>query len=126
MPIFGVLGEKQNKIQIESFKYRSGVKTMQRVNVTIDGKTYTIVAEDDESHILRSAELVDKSIRETKENGRLSSVDGAILAALNIADKYFKAQQSSDNMRAQIRSYADECAQLRSEIIKLKKQNKEG
>ena len=64
--------------------------------------------------------------RETKENGRLSSVDGAILAALNIADKYFKAQQSSDNMRAQIRSYADECAQLRSEIIKLKKQNKEG
>jgi len=99
---------------------------MQRVNVTIDGKTYTIVSEDDESHILRSAELVDKSIRETKENGRLSSVDGAILAALNIADKYFKAQQSSDNMRAQIRSYADECAQLRSEIIKLKKQNKEG
>ena len=84
------------------------------------------MAEDDESHILRSAELVDKSIRETKQNGRLSSVDGAILAALNIADKYFKAQQSSDNMRAQIRSYADECAQLRSEIIKLKKQNKEG
>ena len=99
---------------------------MQRVNVTIDGKTYTIVSEDDENHIRRSAELVDKSIRETKQNGRLSSVDGAILAALNIADKYFKAQQSSDNMRAQIRSYADECAQLRSEIIKLKKQNKEG
>ncbi|MBQ1250988.1 MAG: cell division protein ZapA [Clostridia bacterium] len=99
---------------------------MQRVNVTIDGKTYTIVSEDDENHIRRSAELVDKCIGETKQNGRLSSVDGAILAAMNIADKYFKAQQSSDNMRAQIRSYADECAQLRSEIIKLKKQNKEG
>ena len=99
---------------------------MQRVNVTIDGKTYTIVSEDDENHIRRSAELVDKCIGETKQNVRLSSVDGAILAAMNIADKYFKAQQSSDNMRAQIRSYADECAQLRSEIIKLKKQNKEG
>jgi cell division protein ZapA len=99
---------------------------MQRVNVTIDGKTYTIVSEDDENHIRRSAELVDKCIGDTKQNGRLSSVDGAILAAMNIADKYFKAQQSSDNMRAQIRSYADECAQLRSEIIKLKKQNKEG
>ena len=99
---------------------------MQRVNVTIDGKTYTIVSEDDENHIRRSAELVDKCIGETKQNGRLSSVDGAILAAMNIADKYFKAQQSSDNMRAQIKSYAEECAQLRSEIIKLKKQNKEG
>ena len=99
---------------------------MQRVTVTIDGKTYTIISEDDENHIRRSAELVDKSMAETKQNGRLSSVDGAILAAMNIADKYFKAQQSSDNMRAQIKSYAEECAQLRSEIIKLKKQNKEG
>ena len=99
---------------------------MQRVTVTIDGKTYTIISEDDENHIHRSAELVDKSMAETKQNGRLSSVDGAILAAMNIADKYFKAQQSSDNMRAQIKSYAEECAQLRSEIIKLKKQNKEG
>ena len=99
---------------------------MQRVIVTIDGKSYTIISEDEESHIRRSAELVDKSMAETKQNGRLSSVDGAILAAMNIADKYFKAQQSSDNMRAQIKSYAEECAQLRSEIIKLKKQNKEG
>ncbi len=99
---------------------------MQRVNVTIDGRTYTIVSEDEEMHILRSAELVDKCIGETKQNGHLSSVDGAILAAMNIADKYFKAQQSYDNMRAQIKSYAEECAQLRSEIIKLKKQNKEG
>ncbi len=126
MPILGFWGEKSNKTAREASKYKSGVKTMQRVNVTIDGRTYTIVAEDDESHILRSAELVDKSISETKQNGRLSSVDSAILAAMNIADKYFKAQQSSDNMRAQIKSYAEECAQLRSEIIKLKKQNKEG
>lgn len=94
---------------------------MQRVIVTIDGKSYTIVAEEDEGYIQRSAELVDRSIAETKASGRLSSVDSAVLAALNIADKYFKAQQSSDNMRAQIKSYAEECASLRSEIIKLKK-----
>lgn len=94
---------------------------MQRVIVTIDGKSYTIVAEEEESYIQRSAELVDRSIAETKASGRLSSVDSAVLAALNIADKYFKAQQSSDNMRAQIKSYAEECASLRSEIIKLKK-----
>ena len=61
---------------------------MQRVNVTIDGKTYTIVSEDDENHIRRSAELVDKCIGETKQNGRLSSVDGAILAAFRIFFRY--------------------------------------
>lgn len=64
---------------------------------------------------------MDKSIAETKQNTRLSSVDGAVLAALNIADMYFKAQRSSENLRAQIKSYAEECAGLRSEITRLKK-----
>lgn len=98
---------------------------MQRVIVTIDGKSYTIVADEDENYVVRSAELVDRSIAETKSSvGNLSSVDSAVLAALNIADMYFKAQKSAENMRAQIKSYAEECASLRSEIIKLKK-NKE-
>jgi cell division protein ZapA len=97
---------------------------MQRVNVTIDGKTYTIVSEDDENHIRRSAELVDKCIGETKQNGRLSSVDGAILAAMNIADKYYKAQGGTDGLRLQIKDYAEECARLRAEVARLKKEAK--
>lgn len=98
---------------------------MQRLIVTIDGRNYTIVADDDENNVLKSAELVDSAIGEVKTAGKLSSVDCAVLAALNIADKYFKAQQSTDNMRAQIRSYAEECASLRSEIVKLKKGGRE-
>lgn len=98
---------------------------MQRLIVTIDGRNYTIVADDDENNVLKSAELVDSAIGEVKTAGKLSSVDCAVLAALNIADKYFKAQQSTDNMRAQIKSYAEECASLRSEIVKLKKGGRE-
>ena len=94
---------------------------MQRITVTIDGKSYTVVTDEDDNNVVRAAELVDKSITETKQNTRLSSVDGAVLAALNIADMYFKAQRSSENLRAQIKSYAEECAGLRSEITRLKK-----
>lgn len=94
---------------------------MQRITVTIDDKSYTVVADEDDNNVVRAAELVDKSIAETKQNTRLSSVDGAVLAALNIADMYFKAQRSSENLRAQIKSYAEECAGLRSEITRLKK-----
>ena len=94
---------------------------MQRITVTIDGKSYTVVADEDDNNVVRAAELVDKSIAETKQNTRLSSVDGAVLAALNIADMYSKAQRSSENLRAQIKSYAEECAGLRSEITRLKK-----
>ena len=54
-------------------------------------------------------------------SGRLSRADAAVLAAMNIADRYYKSQASVENMRAQIRSYADECAHLRSELNKLKK-----
>ena len=89
--------------------------------VHIDDKSYTVVADEDDNNVVRAAELVDKSIAETKQNTRLSSVDGAVLAALNIADMYFKAQRSSENLRAQIKSYAEECAGLRSEITRLKK-----
>lgn len=98
---------------------------MQRLIVTIDGRNYTIVADDDENNVLKSAELVDSAIGEVKTAAKLSSVDCAVLAALNIADKYFKAQQSTDNMRAQIKSYAEECASLRSEIVRLKKGGRE-
>ncbi len=99
---------------------------MQRVIVTIDGQQYTIIGEDSEEHIKKSAELVDAGIKEVRQAGALSSVQVAVLTAMNIADKYYKALQSGDNLRSQIRSYAEECASLRSEIIKLKKNNKEG
>ncbi len=98
---------------------------MQRITVNIDGKSYTIVADEDDSYVMRAAELVDKSIAETKKNVRLSTVDSAVLAALNIASLYFGAQKSSENLRAQIKSYAEECAGLRSEITRLKKSMKE-
>ena len=97
-----------------------------KVTVSIAGQEYTLVGTEDESYVRKIASHVDAQVREVSGGSRMSLVDGAILAAMNIADKYFKAQQSSDNMRAQIKSYAEECAQLRSEIIKLKKQNKEG
>lgn len=61
---------------------------MNRVTVTIDGKAYTIIAEEDESYIRRSAELVDKSIAETKAQSGFRRWTAAVLAALNIADKY--------------------------------------
>ena len=56
-----------------------------------------------------------------RESTPFSELTSAVLAAMNIADRYYKSQASVENMRAQIRSYADECAHLRSELNKLKK-----
>ena len=47
-----------------------------------------------------------------------------VLAAMNIADKYYKAQDGTDGLRLQVRDYAEECARLRAEVARLKKEAK--
>lgn len=98
---------------------------MNRVIVTIDGLEYTVISEDNEEYIRKSAALVDQSIQEIKAATPFSSMTAAVLAAMNIADKYYKASGSGDGLRAQIRDYASECAQLRAENARLKKELKD-
>ena len=43
------------------------------------------------------------------------------MAALNIADDYYKSQLAAEHLRGQVREYADEAAALRAEVAKLKK-----
>ena len=45
---------------------------------------------------------------------------------MNIADKYYKAQGGTDGLRLQIKDYAEECARLRAEVARLKKEAKKG
>jgi cell division protein ZapA len=94
---------------------------MNRVIITIDDTNYTVVTDESEEYVRRAAGLVDQEIRSIKAATPFSELTSAVLAAMNIADRYYKSQASVENMRAQIRSYADECAHLRSELNKLKK-----
>ena len=52
----------------------------------------------------------------------MGTLDCAVLACLNVADLYYKAQASSDGLRGQIRDYAEENGALRAEIARLKKE----
>ena len=97
---------------------------LNRVVVNIDGFEYTVVSEDSEEHIRKSAALVDKNIQEVKASTHLATVTSVVLAAMNIADKYYKAQDGTDGLRLQVRDYAEECARLRSEVARLKKEAK--
>ena len=98
---------------------------LNRVVVTIDGRDYTIVAQEDEGYIRKAAALVDEKIAEVKASAQMGTLDCAVLACLNVADLYYKAQASSDGLRGQIRDYAEENGALRAEIARLK-QEKQG
>lgn len=86
-----------------------------RIVVEIGGQNYTILADDAPEYVLKTAKHVDEKMTELNAG---SSYTAAVMAALNIADEYFKAQQLTDHLRVQVREYAEETAKLRAQLAK--------
>ena len=75
----------------------------QKTEVTIVGKRYSIIAEEKKEYVMKVAEYVDKKMRELSDkNPELTQERAAVLAAINIADEYFKAEENADSLRGQI------------------------
>lgn len=93
-----------------------------RVTVTVGGLEYNLLADDDPQYVKKAADLVNRKLVEIEEAGsNLSALTATVMAAMNLADDYYKAQDSSESLRSQIREYADEAAALRQELAKLKR-----
>lgn len=93
-----------------------------RITVKIDGREYNILAAEDEAYVRKVAAHVDGQVRGVIEGSRVSSVDGATLAAMNVADQYFKEQAASENLRRQLKEYLEEGAKQKLEISELKRE----
>ena len=87
-----------------------------RVVVNILGEDYTLLAEENEEYVLKTADLVRGKIDEIVSAAPVPTMNAVVLAALNIADEYFKAVDAADNMRAQMKSYLDDASRLRAEL----------
>ena len=61
-----------------------------RVTVTIAGQEYTLVGTEEASYTEKVAAHVDAKVEEVLSGAHVSLVDGAILAAVNIADEYLE------------------------------------
>ena len=86
-----------------------------RITVQIAGRDYTMVASEDETYVRRCAAHVDARLRETS-GGPLSQTDAAILAAMNIADQYFRALDDAENLRRQYKESLEEASRLKLEL----------
>ena len=93
-----------------------------KVTVSIAGQEYTMVAVEDEAYVRKVAAHVDGQVREVLEQGRLSIADGAVLAAMNIADQYFREVTASENLRRQIKEGLEESAKLKTELSECKRE----
>ena len=93
-----------------------------RITISICGQDYTLVAEESPSYMERVGKLVDEQLRQVTEAGTVSRTDAAILAAINLADELLKAQENTEHLRRQVKSYADEANQAKNEVSDLKRQ----
>jgi len=74
---------------------------MQTVTVDIYGEQYAVKTDDEPEYVEQVAQYVDRKMNEIANTGKVVTTSKiAILAALNIADEFLKAQadrQESDN-----------------------------
>ena len=95
-----------------------------RVSIRIYNQTYHILAEEEETYIQKCAAILDKEMKAAMDGTLLSVSEGAVLAGLNVADKFQKERAVSDNLRSQLKEALDENARLARELTELKRQIK--
>ena len=93
-----------------------------KIVVTIGGKDYTMIAAEDGDYVRRCAGLVDKHLGEVSAGGKLSQADAAVLTAMNIADLLMKEQETSENLRRQVKEILEESNSLKLELSEAKRE----
>jgi len=79
------------------------------VEVNILGHEYTVKTDTDEEYIQEIASYVDKKMSEIVRNTKtVSTLNVAILAALNIADDFFKERDKTEDLLTQVENRSNE------------------
>ncbi len=88
-----------------------------KVEVKINNIEYTLVTNEPEEYVQRVALLVNKRMNQiTEEAPQLSTAMKSVLTAINIADDYLKNEGVLDNLRIELKGYAEEAKGLSSEL----------
>lgn len=64
-----------------------------RVKISIDGKSFTLVGEESEEHMRQVAAYIDEKMAEVREKAVAVAMDSSlayVLTSINVADDYFK------------------------------------
>ena len=93
-----------------------------RINVTIGGNDYRLVSAENEEYTRKVAAHVDGKVQELLSMGNFSIIDAAILTSVNLADEYFKALETAESLRSQVKDYLEDSGRMKMEIADLKRQ----
>ena len=95
---------------------------MNRVTVTIAERQFTLLTEEDAAFTQKVADHLDGKLTELLAGGNLSLLDACILGALNATEDYLKEQESSENLRRQLKEYLEESTKLKLELSEARRE----
>lgn len=95
---------------------------MNIVTVKINGSEYNLKGEEREEYLHKVASCVDKRIIDMlKKNNRLSVSDASVLAALNIVDEKFKADDIIETLKKEVEQANKDESALQTQVNDLKR-----
>lgn len=96
------------------------------VKVRIFGKDYILNTEETETYALKLAALLNQKLeRIVKGASSMSKLDAAALVALDSVDEAYKSSANLENIRTQIKKYADEATKSKEAVAELQIENRE-
>lgn len=93
-----------------------------RVTVSIAGGEYRLIGAEDEEYTRKVAAHVDAKINEVLNAANVSIIEAAVLAGVNITDEYYKALETADNLRNQLKDYLEDSGRMKAELSELKRE----
>ncbi len=93
-----------------------------RVTVSIAGGEYRLIGAENEEYTRKVAAHVDAKINEILSAANVSIIEAAVLAGVNITDEYYKALETADNLRTQLKDYLEDSGRMKAEISELKRE----
>lgn len=86
-----------------------------KIEVSIDGRNFTVVGSENEDYVRSIASYVDKKIKEvSSKNDRLCQTSSATLAALNIADELHRISNRLEELEQEAKEPLEKYGDLRS------------
>ncbi len=95
--------------------------SLNKVRIQIASSDYTINTTDSQERVLALAKILDDGVNEILEAAPSASITAAlVLNSMNILDKLDRANQSSDNMRLQVKQYVEDANEAKLELERAK------
>ena len=83
------------------------------MEISIMGQKFVIKSDSDDDYVTHVAKYVDQKINEVLQNTKsVASLNVAILAAMNIADEYFKFQRDKKERLSKVEKKIEDLIEL--------------